>query len=72
MAPSFAKEVEMIQSVNKALEDVDKWCNEHKLTLAPEKTEALIISGRRRTKATFLLREQQIIPGKKVFRGCNG
>lgn len=52
---------------NKCLEEINMWMKEHELTLAPAKTEAVIVKGgRRREHVTFNLDRVTIIPKRFI------
>ena len=60
-------EYTLVESANESLAKISSWMREHKLTLAPEKTEAIIVRGRRdRSRISFQLEEVEIRPAKTI------
>lgn len=61
------KKAELIEKTNTALGKINKWMEENGLSLAPEKTEAVILSGRRdRRDIRFEVNGVQITPSKEI------
>ncbi|KAJ8978660.1 hypothetical protein NQ317_019096 [Molorchus minor] len=57
----------LMENGNRVMEDVDVWMKGHGLELAPDKTEAVILTGMRRaTDVQFKLREGEVGPKKEV------
>lgn len=57
----------LIQNANHSLGQISAWMEDHKLQLAPEKTEAVILNGGRdRGWITFRLNGVEIVPAKHV------
>lgn len=58
---------ELIESGNSALSTVEEWMIANRLCLAPAKTEAVVLSGRRdRRNISFRLGDVRVIPAKSV------
>lgn len=52
---------------NEALREVDTWLITHKLSLAPEKTEAILLKGHRnKQEIKFKVQNEEIRPGRKL------
>ncbi|KAJ8913364.1 hypothetical protein NQ315_008754 [Exocentrus adspersus] len=57
----------MVENANKVLSAVDAWMRDHSLNLAPEKTEAILLTGMRRAPGlAFNLGGTIIMPKKEV------
>lgn len=57
----------LIERVNESLERISAWMGEHRLALAPQKTEAIILGGKRNTEEIrFRLEGVTITPTKTI------
>lgn len=67
MVATSKTEEELIQKVDLALEDIRQWLIIRKLSLAPEKTEAIVMAGRRKlSRITFKIDGTEITPVSKL------
>ncbi|KAA5590522.1 hypothetical protein F3H15_36375, partial [Pseudomonas aeruginosa] len=64
---SAKKEAELMAITNVALQKISAWMKQKRLHLAPEKTEAIVLSGRRKlSEICFTLQGVRVVPTDKL------